>query len=212
MVDVEAAVGGEFEVPAAFVGLVVVAGAEGDEVVEVGWSFVFPGLEVVGLAPGDGSFAVGPGAGGVDGFEGGPLGGAGGASFAAEVDGDVVIVEEDGSEDGVAGEAVEGGVGEAGSLGGFAGGVGVGAVCCGFCVDDDDDGGSSLGAAVAGDEFEEGLGSEVVVDSDGFGAVCLVGQRSGFGIDGLGEGFLPFGVEFDVDVAHAVWGAPGSEV
>ncbi len=69
----------EFQSPAVFVDSVVVPGTQWDEIVEVGGPAVFPFLDVVCLAPGDGPVASVPGAAAVEGVEGGPLRCGGGA-------------------------------------------------------------------------------------------------------------------------------------
>ena len=90
----------------------VVAGAEQGEVVGVGWAVVgVPFAEVVGFAPGGGSVAAGVGAAVVAQAEVADLVGAGEAGGAAEVEDGAVGAEDGGDEQGVAGEAADGGGG-----------------------------------------------------------------------------------------------------
>ena len=53
---------GAFDGESVVVDLCVVAGADGDEVFEVGWSAMFPLVDVVDVAPFEGPVAAGDGA------------------------------------------------------------------------------------------------------------------------------------------------------
>src|SRR4051794_4550261 len=87
----------------------VVAGAEEDQVVDVGGSVVGPGGDVVDVAQVAGHRAAGDDAADVAGVEGGFLGGGGEAVGAAQVQDGAVLVEQDASDAGVAGEQGQGG-------------------------------------------------------------------------------------------------------
>ena len=93
--------GVEGQGPSAFVGEVVVSGAEGHHVVEVGWAAVFPVVDVVDLAVVVWGVALGYRAGGVDGLECSSLGGGGESFASSDVDGDAVAVEDDGDDVGL---------------------------------------------------------------------------------------------------------------
>jgi hypothetical protein len=72
---------------------VVVLVAEWDEVAQVGGSAVFPFVDVMGLAPGQGPLTAVPYTGAVQGSEAVPLGVGGGAVFAANINRDPVLVD-----------------------------------------------------------------------------------------------------------------------
>jgi hypothetical protein len=87
------------------VDLGVVSGADGDEVVEVGGSAVFPVVDVVDVAPVEGSVALGVGAlVVVAGCQRESLGGGGEAGACAHVEYGVVGVQDCGDDPGFAGE------------------------------------------------------------------------------------------------------------
>ena len=90
--------------PAVAVGDAVVVAAQQGEVGEVGGAVVVPVDDVVGVAPGGGGVAAGEDAAAVAGGEGSALGPVGVALFAAQVEGDAEVVDDEGVEAGVAGE------------------------------------------------------------------------------------------------------------
>ncbi len=77
--DLERSVWLELQSPAVVVDPVVVPGTQWDEVVEISGSAVFPFLDVVCLAPGDGPVASMPDTAAVQGAERSPLSRCGGA-------------------------------------------------------------------------------------------------------------------------------------
>lgn len=187
----------------------VVSVAERDQVVEIGGPAVFPLGDVMCLAPVDGAVAVGPSAGGVDGFECNPLAVGGGAVGSADVDGFAFGIEDNFADECVAAKPTDGFVGEGFAVECFAGGVFVWAVEEGVCVDDDGDPGSTSSSVSCINEFGESVGVELFSFGDGFtGAGGSAGHGGCLAGDGVADDFVEFGVEIAADVAHAVPGFP----
>ena len=92
----------------AFVDGVVVLAAQGDEVVEVGWSAVFPGCEVMWFAVSELHGAVGKRTSGVNRGQGPSLVDRGQSFCFSDVEWNALTVQHDRDDVGVTGEASQG--------------------------------------------------------------------------------------------------------
>ena len=140
--------------------------AQGDEVVQIGGTSVFPLSDMVGLAPADGAVTADPGAGGVHRSQGVPLGIGGRPVPAADVDRHTTVIENDPADHGVAGEAIERVRRQVDPVAGLADRSFVRAGPGSVFIGHEGDVGPPLASIAVGDEIEQSGGRQVPVFVD----------------------------------------------
>ncbi len=144
----EGAIGEQLDVPSTFVDQVMVLGAQGDEVVEIGGATLLPGPDVVGLTVVDRAIAAAPGTASVERSERRPLARGRGSVPATDIDRHAIRTVHDPLEHGVATQPSQCIVGEVQSIGGLGDGAWMAPPNQGGLIDDDGDVGE-VGAPLA---------------------------------------------------------------
>ncbi len=135
----EGAIGEQLDVPSTFVNQVMVLGAQGDEVVEIGEATLLPGPDVVGLTVVDRAITAAPGAASMERTKGGPLAGRCGPVPATDIDGHTARPMHDPLEHGITTEPGQRLVGEVEPIGGLGDRAGVPPPNQRLLIDDDRD-------------------------------------------------------------------------
>src|SRR5256884_2105140 len=188
-------------------------GAHQDGVGLVGGAAVGPVTQVVGAGPAGGTCAARPAAGAVAGHQGPAQGRRDQAPGAAQGEGIAALVDHDGGEAGVAGQAA-GGLGVDGGAPVQVGGGAAGLVLEGGQVGDQAEvrALAAAGAQVALVELAAAQLDQVVGAALGGGALVVGAGRTGDGQEGGAEDGAALGIESSVEIEDALEGLAEVEV